>query len=129
MEEPPGEHVDSVRQQGHEWQDDQNDPGLAALQHRKVLAVNLWLEHLGDWRCIAYDNAEVVKQEAGNVGDPCDPVPIHGLEEQFADDHVHDESESDSAREPVRLCLSCGVSRSGKTLKNQAKSEKWMKLT
>ena len=67
------------------------------------MAGDLGLEDLSYRCCVATDHADIVEQKTCNVDNAREPVPVASLDEEFADDDVHDEGEGDAAGEPVRL--------------------------
>ena len=54
------------------------------------MAVDFGLENFRYGRRVATNNANIIEEETGDVHDSCKPVPVNGLDKEFADYDVHD---------------------------------------
>ena len=54
------------------------------------MAVDLGLENFRDGCRVTANHADIIEKETGDVHNPCKPVPVNGLDEEFADYDVHD---------------------------------------
>ena len=84
------EHIGSVWKECYKRENQKHNPSLTRLEHEEVLAVDLGLENFRDGCRVTANHANIIEKKTGDVHDSCKPIPVNGLDEEFADYDVHD---------------------------------------